>query len=274
MIKEITELEKIANKIRCDIVKMIFEAGSGHPGGALSATDLLTVLYFNHMRYDPKNPEWEDRDRFILSKGHASALLYSVLAESGYFPVEELSTFRKLGTRLQGHPSRIKNTPGVEISSGSLGQGLSVGVGMALALRLLNKESRVFVLLGDGECDCGQIWEAAMSAGHYKLDNLCAIIDYNKLQIDGTTEEVMGLAPLAAKWKDFRWNVIEIDGHNFNQIINGFNEAKNFKGKPTVIIANTEKGKGVSFMEGQCSWHGKALNQEQFNKAMGDLKHG
>ena len=273
MIAEIAELEKIANKIRCNIIKMIFEASSGHPGGALSAVDLLTVLYFNQMRYNPKNPEWEDRDKFILSKGHASALLYSVLAESGYFSVEELSTFRKIGTRLQGHPSRMKNTPGVEISSGSLGQGLSVGVGMALAFKLLKKDNRVFVLVGDGECDCGQIWEAAMSAGHYKLDNLCAIIDYNKLQIDGTTEEVMGLNPLADKWRDFRWNVVEIDGHNFRQIINSFNEAKKFKGKPTVIIANTEKGKGVSFMEGQCYWHGKALNQEQFNKAMEDLKH-
>ena len=272
--KDIDNLQKISSKVRCDIINMIAEAGSGHPGGSLSATDLMVAIYFYFMRHDPKNPNWEERDRILLSKGHASALLYSCLAESGYFPVEELKTFRKLGSRLQGHPSRIKKTPGVEISSGSLGQGLSVGVGMAIALRLQKKDSRVYVFIGDGECDCGQIWEAAMSASHYELDNLCTILDYNGLQIDGTTEEVMSLEPLSKKWKDFGWNVIEVNGHDFREIIEGYEKAKNYKSKPSLILAKTKKGKGVSFMENQCGWHGKAPSSDQTNAALKELING
>jgi transketolase len=267
-----TEKLKIsARNVRCNIIKMISKAGSGHPGGALSATDLMVTLYMNCLKHNPKNPYWIDRDRVIFSKGHCSALLYSCLSEAGYFPEEELNTFRKLGSRLQGHPSLDKGLPGVEISSGSLGHGLSIGIGMALALKHQKKNSRVYVLIGDGECDCGQIWEAALSAGHYKLDNLCVILDYNKLQIDGSIEDVMGLEPLAEKWKDFRWNVIKIDGHNFDEILNAYQEAEKTKNMPTVIIAETIKGKGVSYMENQASWHGKAPNKEQEQLALEEL---
>lgn len=268
----IEELKVRAKQVRCDIIKMISEAGSGHPGGALSAADLMTALYFGYLRHDTKNPNWPERDRVIFSKGHASALLYACLAEAGYFPEEELMSFRKLGSRLQGHPSKDKGLPGVEVSTGSLGHGLSMGVGMALALRLDKKNSRVYVLMGDGECNAGQIWEAAMSAGHYKLDNLCGILDYNQLQIDGTTEEVMGLEPFAEKWRDFRWDVIEIDGHNFNEILNAYKEASQTKGKPTVIMARTVKGKGVSYMENQAGWHGKAPSKEQMEIALKELR--
>jgi len=281
---EIRELERMAAKVRFDIVTMLCKAGSGHPGGALSAADFMTALYFDQLRHDPKNPDWEERDMVIFSKGHACPVLYACLAESGYFPVEELMTLRQFGSRLQGHPGKDKGLPGLEISSGSLGQGLSVGVGAAIANRLAkrgcpklqglprSRGSRIYVILGDGECDCGQVWEAAMSAGHYKLDNLCAVIDYNKLQIDGTTEEVMGLEPFVKKWQDFRWETIEIDGHNMKEILDAFARAKTVKGRPTAIFARTVKGKGVSFMENQACWHGDVPRGEEAEICIKDIK--
>jgi transketolase len=272
MITDIKKMKETASSIRCDIVNMISEANSGHPGGALSATDLMVTLYFGHLRHDPKNPLWPDRDRVIFSKGHCSTLLYSCLARAGYFPLEELSTYRKLGSRLQGHPSRMKGPPGVEVSTGSLGQGLSIGVGMALGFKLDKKNTRIYVLMGDGECDCGQIWEAAMSAGHYKLDNLCGIVDRNELQIDGSTEEVMNLMPFKEKWRDFGWYVIDVDGHNIREVYNAYEEAERAKGAPTVIVARTLKGRGVSFMECKAEWHGKAPTKEQTEQALKELK--
>lgn len=269
---EIKELEKIATKVRFDIMSMLCNAGSGHPGGALSAADLLVGLYFDQLKHNPKQPDWEERDIVIFSKGHACPVLYACLAEAGYFPVEEIMTLRQLGSRLQGHPAKDKGLPGLEISSGSLGQGLSVGVGVALAFRLAKKDSRVYVILGDGECDCGQIWEAAMSAGHYLLDNLCAVVDYNKLQIDGSNEEVMGLEPFVQKWRDFRWEVIELNGHNMKEIVDGYHRAKEVKGKPAVIIGHTIKGKGVSFMENQASWHGDVPKGEKAQICITELK--
>jgi len=270
--KKIELLKKKAKEIRIDIIKMLSQAGSGHPGGALSATELMTALYFDQLRHNPKEPNWEDRDRVIFSKGHSCPLLYACLAELDYFPKEELLTLRRFGSRLQGHPSKDKGLPGLEVSTGSLGQGLSIGIGMALASKLSQKDFRVYVLLGDGECDCGQVWEAVMSAGHYKLDNLCAIIDYNGLQIDGSTEEVMGLEPLVKKWQDFRWETIEIDGHNFKEISNAYQRARNNKEAPTVIIAHTIKGRGVSFMENKVDWHGKVPNREEAEKALKELE--
>jgi len=270
--RKIELLKKRAKEIRIDIIKMVSQAGSGHPGGALSATELMTALYFDQLRHNPKEPNWEDRDRVIFSKGHSCPLLYACLAESGYFPKEEILTLRRFGSRLQGHPGKDKGLPGLEASTGSLGQGLSIGVGMALASKLSQKDFRVYVLLGDGECDCGQVWEAIMSAGHYKLDNLCAIIDYNGLQIDGSTEEVMGLEPLVKKWQDFRWETIEIDGHNFKEILNAYQRARNNKEAPTVIIAHTIKGRGVSFMENKVDWHGKVPNREEAETALKELE--
>lgn len=269
---EIKELEKIANKVRFDIMSMLCNAGSGHPGGALSAADLMVGLYFDQLKHNPKRPDWEDRDMVIFSKGHACPVLYACLAEAGYFPVEEIMTLRQLGSRLQGHPAKDKGLPGLEISSGSLGQGLSVGLGVALASRLAKKASRSYVILGDGECDCGQIWEAAMSAGHYRLDNLCAVVDYNKLQIDGSNEEVMGLEPFVQKWRDFRWEVIELNGHNMKEIVDGYRRAKESKGKPTVIIGHTIKGKGVSFMENEACWHGDVPKGEKAQICLTELK--
>jgi len=268
----IEELKARAKKIRIDIIKMLSKAGSGHPGGALSATELVTALYLNQLRHNPKEPDWEERDRVIFSKGHSCPLLYACLAESGYFPKKELFTLRQFGSRLQGHPGKDKGLPGVEVSTGSLGQGLSIGVGMALAGKLSKKDFRVYVLVGDGECDCGQIWEAALSAGHYKLDNLCVILDYNGLQIDGTTEEVMGLEPLVKKWQDFRWKTIEIDGHAFKEILNAYQKAKDNKNSPTAIIAHTIKGKGVSFMENKADWHGNVPNREETEMALKELE--
>ena len=269
---DIKQLEKTAAKVRLDIVTMLCKAGSGHPGGALSATDFMTALYFDQLKHDPKKPNWEERDMVIFSKGHACPVLYACLAESGYFPVEELMTLRQLGSRLQGHPGKDKGLPGIEISSGSLGQGLSVGAGAALANRLAKRDSRVYVILGDGECDSGQIWEAALCAGHYKLDKLCAVVDYNKLQIDGTTEEVMGLEPFAKKWQDFRWEVIEVDGHNMKEVIDAYRRAKAVKGKPTVILARTVKGKGVSFMENKACWHGDVPKGKEAEICINDVK--
>jgi transketolase len=266
----IPELEKMAKQLRRDVITMISTAGSGHPGGSLSAADIVTALYFKVMKHNPKDPRWADRDRFVLSKGHAAPILYAALAECGYFPVEELSTLRKLGSRLQGHTDRTL-TPGVEMSAGSLGQGLSYGIGMALAGRLDRQNYRVYVILGDGECDEGQVWEAAMFAPHHRMDNLTAIVDHNDLQLDGRVCDIMALEPLPDKWRAFNWNVLEIDGHNIGEILKALAKAGETKGKPTVIIAHTVKGKGVSFMEGNVDFHGKAPNAEQTEQALKEL---
>ncbi len=267
----VDELEKIARKIRRHIIIMTGNAGSGHPGGSLSAADIVTALYFNIMRHDPENPAWPDRDRFILSKGHAAPLLYAALAESGYFPLETLPTLRKLGSSLQGHADS-NVTPGVEMTAGSLGQGLSFSVGVALAGRLNSQDYRVYVMLGDGECDEGQVWEAAMAAAHFRVDNLTAIVDNNGLQIDGWNRDVMNIEPLNDKWKSFGWHVIEVDGHNIPRLLDAFKEAQSVKGKPSVIIAHTVKGKGVSFMENNVDFHGKAPNAEQVELALKELE--
>ena len=270
MSQKIKELKKIANKIRKLIIQMISRAGSGHPGGSLSSTEIITCLFFEVMRHNPKDPHWPDRDRFHLSKGHTCPALYAALALCGYFPKEELWTLRKLGSILQGHPDR--RTPGVDVASGSLGQGLSVAVGMALAARLDKKDYRVYCLMGDGEIQEGNIWEAAMSAAHFKLDNLCGIVDYNRFQIDGRVEEVMNLEPLVNKWEAFGWHVISCDGHNIEELLEAFDEAKSIKQKPTVIIAHTVKGKGVSFMEHVVDFHGRAPNEEETKIALEELE--
>lgn len=264
------ELASRASTIRQHIIRMVAEAKSGHPGGSLSAADIVSTLYFHEMKVDPQNPKWPDRDRFVLSKGHAAPVLYAALAEKGYFPQDELMTLRKTGSRLQGHPS-MKHLPGVEISTGSLGQGLSAANGMALAGRLDGKDYRVYVLLGDGEIQEGQVWEAAMAAAHYKLDNLVGFIDHNRLQIDGPVEDVMSPEPVADKWRAFGWNVEEINGHDFTEIINALAKARETKGQPTMIVANTVKGKGVSFMENQVGWHGSAPSSEQAGQALSEL---
>ncbi|MBM4445880.1 MAG: transketolase [Chloroflexi bacterium] len=266
----VPELEKMAKQLRRHVITMIATAGSGHPGGSLSAADIVTALYFKVMRHDPRNPQWPDRDRFVLSKGHAAPILYAALAECGYFPVEELSTLRKLGSRLQGHTDRTL-TPGVEMSAGSLGQGLSFGIGVALAGRLDKRGYHTYVLLGDGECEEGQIWEAAMSAPHFQLDNLTVVVDHNGIQLDGRCCDIMGLESLADKWRAFNWHVIEIDGHEMKQILQALKEAREIKGRPTVIIANTVKGKGVSFMEGNVDFHGKAPNAQETEIALKEL---
>jgi transketolase len=267
----LSELEKIAKTLRRHVVTMTSKAGSGHPGGSLSATEIVTTLYFRVMHHDPKNPRWEGRDRFILSKGHAAPLLYAALAECGYFPVEELATLRKLDSRLQGHTD-MTLTPGVEMSAGSLGQGLSFGIGVALACRLNHSNYGVYALLGDGECDEGQVWEAAMSAAHFKLDNIVAIVDRNRQQINGWTYDVMETEPLAGKWLSFGWHVIEVNGHNFNELLAAFDKAKVIKGQPTAIIAHTIKGKGVSFMENNPEFHGRAPNAEELKIALEELR--
>ena len=265
-----SELKKKANEIRKGIVTAVHSAKAGHPGGSLSAADIMTYLYFEEMNIDPANPKKEDRDRFVLSKGHVAPALYSTLANRGFFPVEELTTLRKLGSRLQGHPC-MQETPGVDMSSGSLGQGLSAACGMALSAKLQKKDYRVYALCGDGELQEGQIWEALMFAGYRKLDNLCVIVDNNGLQISGKIEEVCSPYPIADKFRAFNFNVIEIDGHDFTQIADAFAKARQTKGCPTAIIAKTLKGKGVYFMEGQASWHGKAPNDEQYEIAMNEL---
>jgi len=263
-------LENKARQIRRLIIEMLYKAGSGHPGGSLSAADLVTALYFAVLRHDPKNPQWPDRDRFHLSKGHACPVLYASLAETGYFRKEELWTLRKLGSILQGHPDR--RTPGVEVASGSLGQGLSVVLGMSLAAKIDNKKYRVYTLMGDGEIQEGNIWEAAMACAHYRCDNLCAILDYNGYQIDGRVSDVMEIEPLRDKWRSFGWNTIQIDGHNMSEILSAFNKAARFKDKPTVIIAKTTKGKGVSFMENVVDFHGRAPTEEETKKALEELR--
>ncbi len=263
------ELKGLARNLRRSIITMTAEAGSGHPGGSLSAVELVTALYFRVLRHRPYEPSWPDRDRFILSKAHACPVLYAALAEAGYFPKEELLTFRKINSRLQGH-AHIK-TPGVEMSGGSLGQGLSFGVGVALAARLDSRPTRVYVMLGDGECDEGQVWEAAMSAAHFKLDNLVAIVDRNGIQNDRWTYQVMDLEPLADKWRAFGWHTLEIDGHNFREVLGALDEASRVKGAPTAIVARTVKGKGVSFMENNPDFHGKAPSKEQAAKALEEI---
>lgn len=264
-------LKAVAKRLRRHIITMIGKAGSGHPGGSLSSVEIATILYWKVLRHKPADPHWADRDRFILSKGHAAPLLYAVLAECGYFPITELTTLRQLDSRLQGHTDRTA-TPGVEMSAGSLGQGLSFAIGITLAGRLNSQSYRVYALLGDGECNEGQVWESAMAAAHYKLDNLVVIIDNNGLQIDGWNCDVMNLEPLNKKWEAFGWYVIEVDGHDFNQLIGAFEKAKTVKGQPTVIIAHTIKGKGVSFMENNASFHGKAPNAEELEIALKELE--
>ena len=264
------ELQKTANEVRKGIVSAVHAAKAGHPGGSLSAADVFTYLYFEEMNIDPKDPKKADRDRFVLSKGHTAPGLYAALAQRGYFPKEDLLTLRHLGSYLQGHPD-MKHIPGVDMSSGSLGQGISAAVGMAISAKLSDESYRVYTLLGDGEIQEGLIWEAAMSAAHNKLDNLTAILDWNGLQIDGKNEDVMTVAPVDEKFRAFGWNVIKIDGHDFEQIFDAFAQARACKGKPTMIIAKTIKGKGVSFMEGEYGWHGKAPNEEQTKQAIEEL---
>ena len=269
-ITDIKQLQEKAKEVRKGIIEAVYSNKSGHPGGSLSIADIMTVLYFNQMNIDEKNPKWEDRDRLVLSKGHCSPALYSCLANRGFFDVEKLKTFRNINSNLQGHPDMNK-VPGVDISSGSLGQGLSCANGMAIAGKMDNKNYRVYCILGDGEIEEGQVWEAAMASNKYKLDNLCVILDNNNLQIDGTIEEVMSSYPIDEKFKSFGFQVINIDGHNIQEIIDAFDVAKNVKDKPTCIIAKTIKGKGVSYMENDVKWHGIAPNEEQYQLAMKEL---
>lgn len=269
----IRDLEAKAKTIRRDIISMLAAAGSGHPGGSLSSVEIVTALYFHVMRLKPEEPLWQNRDRFILSKGHAAPLLYAALAERGFFPVDELLTLRKLGSRLQGHPS-WGMLPGVEASTGSLGQGLSIGLGLALAGRLDQRDYRVYVLLGDGESQEGQVWEAAMAAAHYRAGNLTAILDYNGLQIDGPVEKVMSPLPLPDKWRSFGWEVWEVDGHDFQDLLTAFEWAQGVNDRPSMIIAHTIKGKGVSFMEGMVDWHGKAPDKKLADQALEEIGAG
>ena len=267
----IDEIQEKAKEIRKDIITEVYYAKSGHPGGSLSIADIMAVLYFDELRINEKDPKWEDRDRLILSKGHCSPALYAALAERGFFKKEELKTFRKLGSKLQGHPD-LNKVPGVDMTSGSLGQGLSVANGIAIAGKMDNKDYRVYVIVGDGEIEEGQIWEAAMTSSKYKLDNLCLIVDNNNLQIDGTIEEVKSSYPIDKKFESFGFNVLKIDGNNIEDILRAFYIAKNTKHKPTCIIAKTVKGKGISFMENKAEWHGKAPSEEEYNQAMEELK--
>ena len=268
--QKITAFKKQATAIRKHIIDEVYTASSGHPGGSLSCTDILTVLYFHEMRVDVKNPKWADRDRFVLSKGHCAPALYGTLAEKGFFPTEDLTGFRNIDSYLQGHPS-MKDVPGVDMSTGSLGQGISAAVGIALAGKLDKKDYRVYSILGDGEIQEGQVWEACMAAAHYKLDNLTAFLDHNGLQIDGKITDVMSPESVHEKFKAFGWKVISVNGHDYQQIIEAIDEAKKTKGMPTMIIAETTKGKGVSFMENQAGWHGSAPNKEQRDQAIAEL---
>lgn len=268
--KRVVELSIIANKVRKNALTAVHSAQSGHPGGSLSIADVLTLLYFEVMKNDPKNPKDPDRDRFVLSKGHTAPALYGTLAERGYFPVEDMKTFRHIGSYLQGHPD-MKKVPGVDMSTGSLGQGVSVAAGMALAAKLDNKDYRVYSILGDGELEEGQVWEAAMFAPHYKLDNFTIFIDNNGLQIDGNITDVMNPTPIDKKFEAFGWNVIHASAHDFNELLDAINAAKACKGKPTAIIMKSIKGKNVSFMENQAAWHGSAPNDEQYAQAIAEL---
>ena len=267
---EIKELQAIAKEMRRDIIEMIYRAKSGHPGGSLSIADILSVLYWKEMNVDPKNPKAENRDRLVLSKGHAAPGLYAALIEKGYVDKDLIPTLRKWHSPLQGHPD-MKKLNGVEMSTGSLGQGLSVANGMALSSKIFKNSFRVYVILGDGELQEGQVWEAIMTAAHYKLDNVCAVVDYNGLQIDGNVENVMGIAPLEDKWRSFNWHVIECNGHDVSQMMAAYEEAKQTKGKPSVIIMKTIKRKGVSFMENVAGWHGKVPNGEELQKALDEI---
>lgn len=268
---DIKSLEERTKVIRRHVIRMLAKAGSGHPGSSLSTVDLLVALFYNKLKHNPQQPSWPDRDRFVMSKGHGCPALYAVLAEMGYFGIDKLDTLRQFGSILQGHPC-MKTTPGIEISGGSLGQGLSVGLGIALAAKLDKKDYRTYVMLGDGEIEEGQVWEAAMAASHYKADNLCAIIDQNGLQIDGFIHEIMSSYPIPDKWRGFGWHVIEINGHDYKAISSAYDEAEKIKGRPTVIVAKTIKGKGVSFMENQVDWHGKAPSKEEAERALAELK--
>ncbi|SHI54997.1 transketolase [Desulfofundulus thermosubterraneus] len=268
--EKIKRLEEKAREIRRHIIRMTGAAGSGHPGGSLSSADIVTALYFEVMRIDPQNPRWPGRDRFVLSKGHAAPVLYAALAERGFFPVEELLSLRRLGSPLQGHPD-MKKLPGVELSTGSLGQGLSAANGMALAARLDGRDYRVYVLLGDGEIQEGMVWEAAMAAAHYRLDNVTAFLDYNGLQIDGPVGRVMSVEPVAEKWRAFGWDVQVIDGHNMEEILQAVEKARAVRGQPQMIVAETVKGKGVSFMENMVEWHGVAPKPDEVERALAEL---
>lgn len=268
--RDIVFLSGQARRVRAEILKMLTVSGSGHTGGSLSAADIATALFFYKMQHNPQEPKWEQRDRFILSKGHAAPLLYTVLALAGYFDISLLATLRKTGSCLQGHPSS-KLLKGVEVSTGSLGQGLSIANGMALGLKLDGIPSRVYCLMGDGETQEGQVWEAAMTASHYFLDNLCAIVDLNGLQIDGKCSDIMKIEPVADKWRAFGWHVFEIDGHNMEAIVNAFDEASKIKGKPSVVLARTVKGKGVSFFEGKVEYHGLAPTADELDRALKEL---
>ena len=264
------KLKRLANNVRKGIIEGVYSAASGHPGGSLSIADIITYLYFEEMNIDPKNPKYEKRDRFVLSKGHTAPALYSVLAERGYLPKEELKTLRQADARLQGHPD-MKGTPGVDMTTGSLGLGISAACGMALSAKVSGDTYRVYSILGDGETEEGQVWEAAMFAAHYKLDNLTAVVDFNGLQIDGPIKEVMNPTPYDEKFRAFGWHVIMINAHDFSEIEAAFNEAKTVKGKPTVIIAKSVKGKGVSYMENACEWHGQAPKEDLYKVAMAEL---
>lgn len=271
-IQEIEELEKMVKKVRRGIIEQVYKAQSGHPGGALSIADILTVLYFNQLNIDEKNPNWEDRDRLVLSKGHCSPALYSCLANRGFFEEKELENFRKIENKLQGHPD-MRKVPGVDMTTGSLGQGLSAANGMALAGKIDDKDYRVYCILGDGEIEEGQVWEAAMAASKYKLDNLCVVVDNNNLQIDGEIQDIVNPYPIDEKFKSFGFQIININGNDIEEIIKAFEVAKNVKDKPTCIIAKTIKGKGVSFMENKAEWHGKAPNEEQYKIAIKELEN-
>jgi transketolase len=266
----IEELTEKARLLRVEVVKMIHRAGSGHPGGSLSAADIVAALYFHQLRLDPARPDWPERDRFILSKGHAAPLLYAALAHRGFFPREELATLRCIDSRLQGHPDRMR-TPGVEMTAGALGHGLSIGVGLALAARLTDAPYRTYVLLGDGETQAGVIWEGAMAATKFRLDRLTAILDYNDVQLDGPVHEIMPLEPVVDKWRAFNWHVIEIDGHQMDQVLDALDEVENIHDQPTMIVAHTTKGKGVAYMENRSAWHGRAPSDEELRMAMAEL---
>ncbi|HEY60701.1 MAG TPA: transketolase [Anaerolineae bacterium] len=264
------ELDKKTQQLRKDALEMIYRRKAGHPGGSLSSAEIVAVLFFHTLNINPQNPDWEDRDRFILSKGHASALLYAALARKGYFPLEDLQHWGELDCHLQGHPDILK-TPGVDMTTGLLGHGIAIGAGLCLASRFLKKKYRVFVLLGDGECQAGVVWEGAMMASKYRLAKLTAVVDYNDVQLDGYVHEIMPLDPLLDKWQSFNWHVLEINGHNVREIVEAFETANEIHNKPTVIIAHTTKGKGVSFMESESIWHGKAPDKEQYEKAIAEL---
>lgn len=269
--KLIKELEQIARQLRVYAIEMIHRRGQGHPGGALSSAEIVSALFFHHLRIDPDRPEWESRDRFLLSKGHACGILYPALAKLGYFPIEELETWGHIGSCLQGHPDRLK-TPGIEMTTGCLGHGISIGAGLCLAGQVKGLDYHTYVLVGDGECQSGILWEGVMLAGKYKLSKLTAIMDYNKVQLDGRTEDIMPLEPVKQKWESFNWAILEIDGHNIKEILDSLDKAYEISDRPTVIIAHTIKGKGVSFMEGKHEWHGKAPNDDEFKQAMEELR--